>query len=73
MFRILLIIALTCYALYKLGLLRVGIHSEVRGGNSHSNFNRRPSDGNVNIDSMPPRGKKKNFNDGEYVDYEEVE
>jgi len=67
--RILIIIALVCYVFYKLGIFRLLLGSSVRG---HAQF-RRPGDGNVHIDSIPPdKQKKSEFKGGEYVDYEEV-
>lgn len=72
MFRILLLIILICYALYKLGLFRVIVGSAKDGYREPGN-SRRPSDGNVNVDSAPPKGKRKSdFDGGDYVDYEEV-
>lgn len=74
MLRLILIISLVGYALYKFGFFRVYTHSESRGGrSSNPNFNRRPADGNVNIDSVPEEKKKKtDFKGGEYIDYEEI-
>jgi hypothetical protein len=68
--RILLIIALIGYILYKLGVFRILLNSSMRG---QGHF-RRPSDGNVNIDSIPrdKQSRKAEFKGGEYVDYEEV-
>lgn len=68
--RILLIIALVGYILYKLGVFRIVLGTSVRG---QAHF-KRPNDGNVNIDSVPPdkQSRKSEFKGGEYVDYEEV-
>ncbi|HLT81443.1 MAG TPA: hypothetical protein VKZ86_10460 [Cyclobacteriaceae bacterium] len=68
--RILLIIALVGYVLYKLGIFRLLLGTSMRGQNHF----RRPNDGNVNIDSVPPdkQSRKAGFKGGEYVDYEEV-
>ena len=65
-----MIIALMGYVLYKLGIFRIVLNSPTRG---QAHF-RRPNDGNVNIDSVPhdKRSRKADFQDGEYVDYEEV-
>lgn len=44
--------------------------------NQTGNYNKnKPRDGNVNIDYVPGTKQKKgkNFNGGEYVDYEELE
>ena len=44
--------------------------------NDQSTRRKRPIDGNINVD-IDPKGKRKSekskFNDGEYVDYEEVD
>ncbi|HLT82454.1 MAG TPA: hypothetical protein VKZ86_15605 [Cyclobacteriaceae bacterium] len=69
--RILLIIALVGYVLYKLGFFRILLGSSMRGQGHQF---RRPGDGNVNIDSRPAdkQSRKASFKGGEYVDYEEV-
>jgi hypothetical protein len=68
MFRLLLILILLFYLLYKLGLFRVFVHQVKNGYNEPS---RRP--GQLNIDQHPPKQKKKaEFKGGEYIDYEEV-
>lgn len=73
MLKTILIAALIIYLLYKVGLLRFNVHTEVHGQDPNRNFNRKPADGNVNIDSVPPKEKqKKDFKGGEYVDYEDV-
>lgn len=62
MFRILLIILLVGYALYKLGVFKIFTQAEVKGHND-----------NVNIDSAQKQDKKRStFKGGEYVDYEDV-
>lgn len=69
--RILLIIALMGYILYKLGVFRILLNSSPRGQGQF----RRPGDGNVNIDSTPrdkQSAKRAGYKGGEYVDYEEV-
>jgi hypothetical protein len=66
--RILLIIALVGYVLYKLGVFRIVLGPTLRG---QTQFKRPNS--NVNIDSVPhDKSKKAEFKGGEYVDYEEV-
>ena len=70
MLRLLLIISLVGYVLYRLGLFRVFTHTEVRGHRPNNNFNRRQ--GGVNVDSEPKQKKDSNFKGGEYIDYEEV-
>jgi hypothetical protein len=68
MFRLLLILILLFYVLYKLGLFRVFVH-QVKDGYTESG--RKP--GELNIDRPAPKQKKKpNLKGGEYVDYEEV-
>jgi hypothetical protein len=44
----------------------------VKQGYSDPNDLNKRSGGNVNIDSAPPKEKRKGFKGGEYVDYEEV-
>jgi|APTNR8051073442_1049403.scaffolds.fasta_scaffold00001_494 hypothetical protein len=69
MLRLLLIFSLIFYVLYKFGFFRI-ISQEAR---SQQNFNRRPPNGNVNVNEAPPKEKKRsNFKGGEYVDYEEI-
>ena len=69
--KILLIIILIAYLLYKFG-------SSVRVTNSTTNYQRpnqhKPTGGNVHVDAAaPPKEKKRSdFKGGEYVDYEEV-
>lgn len=67
--RILLIIALVGYVLYKLGIFRIVLNTP----RNQAHF-RRPDDRNVNIDSMPSdkQSKRADYKGGEYVDYEEV-
>lgn len=74
MLRILLIVTLVGYVLYKLGLFRALINPPIREPRTGRNFN-RPPDGNVNIDSVPDEKRKSRHagnKAGEYVDYEEV-
>ena len=67
--RILLIIALVGYVLYKLGIFRIVLNTP----RNQAHF-RRQNDSNVNIDSMPSdkEPRKAGYKGGEYVDYEEV-
>lgn len=71
MLRILLLFVLIFYVLYKLGLFRVFVGSVKQGYSDPDNLNKR-SGSNVNIDSVPPKEKRRGFKGGEYVDYEEV-
>ncbi|MFZ2906217.1 MAG: hypothetical protein WAZ98_08445 [Cyclobacteriaceae bacterium] len=67
MLRILLIITLLFYVLYKFGFFRA-LSSGYNEGQ-----NRRPPNGNVNVDSTPQKEKKRSdFKGGDYVDYEEI-
>jgi len=68
MIRILLIITLLFYVLYKFGFFRA-----LSSGYNEGQI-RRPPNGNVNVDSAPQQKEKKRsgFKGGEYVDYEEI-
>jgi len=82
MLKFLIIVLLFGYLFFKLlGL----VFKYILGGastssNSQRNQNysqqngKRPSDGNVNVDYVPKkdRRKKKDFDAGEYVDFEEI-
>ncbi|MCR9251591.1 MAG: DUF4834 family protein [bacterium] len=77
MLKVLLIIFLVLYCFYKVGgfLLKsffVGQQAQ-RPYDAHQK--RKPEDGNVYVDtqSQPKSKKDKNFNGGEYVDYEELD
>jgi hypothetical protein len=71
--RVFIFVLIAIYLLYKLGILRFNFRAEVGGQNPNRNFTRKPPDGNVNVDSVPPKEKqKKDFKGGEYVDYEDV-
>ncbi|HEX5172065.1 MAG TPA: DUF4834 domain-containing protein [Cyclobacteriaceae bacterium] len=72
MLRLILIFSLIGYVLYKLGLFKIIVNNQVRGQQPRSNFDRRPPDGSVNVDSAPKHKKGTDFKGGEYVDYEEV-
>jgi hypothetical protein len=73
MFRLLLILTLVVYLLYKLGLFRVFVGSVKQGYRDPESVNRKPSGDNVHIDSAPAKDKpKSDYKGGEYVDYEEV-
>lgn len=74
MLRVLLIVTLVGYVLYKLGLFRGLLKAATRDSGPGRHF-KRPVDGNVNIDSMPEerrRGRPSQHKEGEYVDYEEI-
>jgi hypothetical protein len=68
MFRLLLILALLFYVLYKLGLFRVFVH-HVKDGLNENNRGQ----GQVHVGRNSPKQKKKpDLKGGEYIDYEEV-
>lgn len=84
MLRILLIIFLVGYVIYKISnfFFKVMYFSAAKQqaaqqeqNQSNNTYARRPADGNVNIDYIPnepkPRNSTKN-SEGDYVDYEEV-
>ena len=69
MLKFLLIAALIIYVISKIGgfFFRAGAASQNR------TQNRRPADGNVNVDGNSGKSQKsRKFKGGEYVDYEEV-
>ncbi len=69
MLRLLLIVSLIFYVLYKFGFFR----ALSQGARRQQNFDRKPPNGNVNVDAPPPKEKKRSdFKGGEYVDYEEI-
>jgi hypothetical protein len=84
MLRILLIIFLVGYVLYKISnfFFKVMYASAAKHqadqqeqGESNNGYAKRPADGNVNIDFVPKGDKIKNTSkgrEGDYVDYEEV-
>ena len=65
MLKLLLLVVIFFYALYRFGGLILKVLSF---GSSPQQNNKR---GNVNVDSNPNKDKK-HFDGGEYVDYEEV-
>jgi hypothetical protein len=72
MLRLLLIIILVFYVLYKLGVFR-SISSNTQAGQRQAGARgQRPADGNVHVDSTPGDKKRSTFKGGEYIDYEEV-
>ena len=69
MLKFLLILALSLYILSKIGgfFFRAGAATQQRSQQ------RKPSDGNVYVNTNPNSTKNKgNFKGGDYVDYEEV-
>jgi hypothetical protein len=70
MLRFLLIVSLIVYVLYKFGFFR-GLAQGMQGDPQGST--RRSPNSNLNVDSVPPKEKKRNdIKGGEYIDYEEV-
>lgn len=70
MLKFLIILFLVTYVLIKVGgfFFRAGVASQGR-----SQQQRKPADGNVNVDSAPKKQKKAgNIKGGDYIDYEEV-
>lgn len=66
MFKLLLILGITAYILYKVGsfLFRIGAASQ--------HFRNNQSPGNINGDGTQAKSKKKPKIAGEYIDYEEI-
>ncbi|MDL5046739.1 hypothetical protein QQ054_11925 [Oscillatoria amoena NRMC-F 0135] len=66
MLRLLLILVLLFYVLYKLGLFRAVMGGVKEGYRQHPGSN-------VNVDATPQKEKRKpTATGGEYIDYEEV-
>ena len=81
MLKFLIIVVLVGYIFYKVGglIFRTLFGTLNNGHYQRGNFqdrqqhNQRPKGGNVNIDYVPDDKKnRKNFDGGEYVDYEEL-
>ncbi|MEQ8472124.1 MAG: DUF4834 family protein [Marinoscillum sp.] len=82
MIKFLLIVVLFCYLLYRVGgflfrMLFIGAQQQQRNqyqGNHQSNQSKKAPGSNLNIDHIPQKDQKnqKDFNGGEYVDFEEV-
>ena len=81
MLKFLIIIFLVGYIFYKVGGVLFRALTGTLGGDQYSrgnfqgrpNQNPRPKGGNVNIDYVPKDKKdRKDFDGGEYVDYEEL-
>lgn len=71
MLKFLIILFLVTYVLIKVGgfFFRAGAASQ----QGRFQQQRRPVDGNVNVDSAPKKPKKTgNVKGGDYIDYEEV-
>lgn len=81
MLKFLIIIFLVGYVFYKVGGVLFRALTGTLGGGQYSrenfqgrsNQNAKPKGGNVNIDYVPKdQQNKKDFDGGEYVDYEEL-
>lgn len=68
--RFLIILGLIGYVLYKVG----GLFFRAGASSQQDRFQqRKPTNGNVNVDSAPDKpAKSGRIKGGEYVDYEEV-
>ena len=66
MFKLLLILGITVYILYKVGsfLFRIGAASQ--------QFRNNQAPGNIHGDGTQTKSKKKPNIAGEYIDYEEI-
>lgn len=66
MFKLLLIVGITVYILYKVGsfLFKIGAASQ--------QFRNNQSPGNINGDGSGAKSKKKPNITGEYIDYEDI-
>lgn len=82
MFKFLLLLFLIIYIVAKLGgfimrMLFSGYSGQTRQQSYQSGGQRKPKDGNVNIDFNPNDSRRSkssgNFKGGDYVNYEEVE
>jgi len=69
MFKLLIILTLIIYVIYKLGSIffRAGVSSQ-----SRQEYYRKPADGNVNVNQRPSKDNESKLKGGEYIDYEEV-
>lgn len=84
MFKFLLIIILICYLIYRVGgflfrMLFIGAqqqqqHRNQYQGSQQSSHTKKAPGSNLNIDHIPHKDKKnpRDFDGGEYVDFEEV-
>ena len=66
MLKLLLILGITVYVLYKVGsfLFRIGAASQ--------QFRNNQASGNIHGNNAEPKSKKKPNVSGEYIDYEEI-
>lgn len=83
MLKFLVISFILFYIIFKLigfffKMLLRGNASQQQQQNRSNGHQKKPSDGNVNIDYIPNNGKKSeqrspsNYKGGDYIDYEEV-
>lgn len=67
--RLLIILGLIGYVLYKVGQLFFQAGAASQQGRFQQ---RRPQDGKINVDPTPDKPKRGGIKGGEYVDYEEI-
>ena len=76
MIKFLLIVIAFFYILSKVGgfIFRTLFGAAAQRAQQQQRTTRKPADGNVNIDYAPKEDKKspKNFEGGDYVDFEEI-
>ena len=68
MWKFIIILILVIYVLNKVSNLIFRVAGQKQ---TPPNF-RRPAEGNINVNTPPPKAKKSTLKGGEYVDYEEV-
>jgi hypothetical protein len=67
--RFFIILALVGYVLYKVG----GLFFRAGAASQQSRFQqRRPSEGDIHVNSAPKKNKDGHIKGGDYIDYEEV-
>ncbi len=76
MIKILTIFFIVSYVIYKIGgffMKGLFMSSTQRQAPPHAHQkSRKVPDSDLNIDYVPKKGSKKDFDGGEYVDYEEL-
>lgn len=74
--KIFIILFIIGYLIYKVGgfffrILMFGAQQHFQKENNHQ-AHRKPHEGNVDIDYVPPANKSTVIKGGDYVDYEEI-
>ena len=79
MFKVLLIVFAFFFLLFRVGgffmrILFGGMQAKQQQPFQKNASQHKPKDGNVRVEHIPeePKGKKKGFEGGDYIDYEEV-